>query len=125
MHEVVIGAPYSVTAELMDHFKVQVVCHGAGTVSRDADGSDPYQVPKQRGCFKVCSTTSMTKYLPTSSRVVAANWNTKSSCLALDSRDKMLEFRAPLFSTESLTAETSNSMALTRGSRLRRHHHIS
>ncbi|KAI8426171.1 hypothetical protein MSG28_005112 [Choristoneura fumiferana] len=53
VHEVVIGAPYSVTAELMDHFKVQVVCHGATTISRDSDGSDPYQVPKQRGCFKI------------------------------------------------------------------------
>ncbi|KAI8426170.1 hypothetical protein MSG28_005111, partial [Choristoneura fumiferana] len=44
VHEVVIGAPYSVTAELMDHFKVQVVCHGATTISRDSDGSDPYQI---------------------------------------------------------------------------------
>ncbi|KAI5637078.1 cytidylyltransferase-like domain-containing protein [Phthorimaea operculella] len=53
VHEVVIGAPYAVTADLMDHFKVQVVCHGATPISPDGDGSDPYAVPKQRGCFKV------------------------------------------------------------------------
>ncbi|XP_047993214.1 ethanolamine-phosphate cytidylyltransferase isoform X2 [Leguminivora glycinivorella] len=61
VHEVVIGAPYSVTAELMDHFKVQVVCHGDTTIARDADGSDPYAVPKRRGCFKIIkSGNSMT-----------------------------------------------------------------
>ncbi|KAJ2943729.1 hypothetical protein O0L34_g16843 [Tuta absoluta] len=53
VHEVVIGAPYAVTADLMDHFKVEVVCHGATPIARDADASDPYAVPKQRGCFKV------------------------------------------------------------------------
>ncbi|KAG6444810.1 ethanolamine-phosphate cytidylyltransferase [Manduca sexta] len=53
VHEVVIGAPYSVTAELMDHFRVKVVCHGLTTIAPDADGSDPYKVPKQRGCFKL------------------------------------------------------------------------
>ncbi|XP_039755721.1 ethanolamine-phosphate cytidylyltransferase isoform X3 [Pararge aegeria] len=52
VHEVVIGAPYSVTADLMEHFKVKVVCHGVTQIPLDADGSDPYQVPKQRGCFK-------------------------------------------------------------------------
>ncbi|XP_026325102.1 ethanolamine-phosphate cytidylyltransferase isoform X2 [Hyposmocoma kahamanoa] len=53
VHEVVIGAPYSVTSDLMDHFKVQVVCHGLTPTARDADGTDPYLVPKKRGCFKV------------------------------------------------------------------------
>ncbi|XP_072947401.1 ethanolamine-phosphate cytidylyltransferase isoform X2 [Epargyreus clarus] len=52
VHEVVIGAPYSVTADLMDHFRVGVVCHGLTPIANDADGSDPYTVPKQRGCFK-------------------------------------------------------------------------
>ncbi|ELU08724.1 hypothetical protein CAPTEDRAFT_162811 [Capitella teleta] len=49
--EVVIGAPYAVTAELMDHFKVDVVCHGETPVMNDHDGSDPYEEPKRRGCF--------------------------------------------------------------------------
>ncbi|CAB3251756.1 unnamed protein product [Arctia plantaginis] len=53
VHEVVIGAPYSVTADLMDHFRVKVVCHGRTTIATDADESDPYKVPKQRGCFKI------------------------------------------------------------------------
>lgn len=42
--EVVIGAPYSVTKELMDHFKVDLVVHGKTEVCPDIDGSDPYEV---------------------------------------------------------------------------------
>ena len=42
--EVVIGAPYTVTAELMDHFKVDVVCHGKTKIAVDVDGGDPYLV---------------------------------------------------------------------------------
>lgn len=49
--EVVIGAPYSVTAELLDHFKVDLVCHGKTEVVPDKDGSDPYEEPKRRGIF--------------------------------------------------------------------------
>ncbi|XP_013146740.1 PREDICTED: ethanolamine-phosphate cytidylyltransferase isoform X1 [Papilio polytes] len=61
VHEVVIGAPYSVTADLMDHFGVQVVCHGLTPIAPDADGSDPYKVPKQRACFKTLNSgNSMT-----------------------------------------------------------------
>jgi len=36
---VVIGAPYGVTKELMDHFKVDIVVHGTTIVSNDIDGS--------------------------------------------------------------------------------------
>lgn len=42
--EVVIGAPYAVTKELMDHFKVDIVVHGKTEVCPDLDGSDPYAV---------------------------------------------------------------------------------
>lgn len=35
----------------MDHFKVDVVCHGNTHVMPDVDGSDPYQVPKEMGKF--------------------------------------------------------------------------
>ena len=42
--EVVIGAPYCVTKEIMDHLKVDLVVHGETEVARDVDGSDPYQV---------------------------------------------------------------------------------
>ncbi|KAK9881392.1 hypothetical protein WA026_016281 [Henosepilachna vigintioctopunctata] len=50
--EVVIGAPYSVTADLMDHFKVQVVAHGSTPVAPDEAGRDPYLYPKEIGKFK-------------------------------------------------------------------------
>lgn len=49
--EVVIGAPYSVTKDLMEHFKVDVVCHGKTHISLDYDGSDPYLEPKRIGKF--------------------------------------------------------------------------
>jgi len=49
--EVVIGAPYAVTAEMIDHFKVDVVCHGTTRVATDVDGKDPYEEPKKQGKF--------------------------------------------------------------------------
>lgn len=52
VNEVVIGAPYAVTADLMDHFKVDRVCHGQTPVMADADGKDPYAEPKHQGKFK-------------------------------------------------------------------------
>ncbi|XP_058030088.1 ethanolamine-phosphate cytidylyltransferase isoform X2 [Ahaetulla prasina] len=51
--EVVIGAPYSITADLLDHFKVDLVCHGMTEVVPDKDGSDPYEEPKRRGIFRL------------------------------------------------------------------------
>ncbi|XP_036609841.1 ethanolamine-phosphate cytidylyltransferase isoform X2 [Trichosurus vulpecula] len=50
--EVVIGAPYAITANLLDHFKVDLVCHGKTEVMPDKDGSDPYKEPKRRGIFR-------------------------------------------------------------------------
>lgn len=44
MDEVVIGAPYKVTKDLMDHFRVDIVVHGLTEVAPDVDGSDPYEV---------------------------------------------------------------------------------
>jgi len=49
--EVVIGAPYSVSSEMIDHFNVSVVCHGMTPISTDQDGQDPYSVPKQKKIF--------------------------------------------------------------------------
>lgn len=51
--EVVIGAPYAVTADLMDHFKVDVVCHGQTPIMPNVDGADPYAEPKKRNKFKL------------------------------------------------------------------------
>lgn len=55
VNEVVIGAPYSVTEELLSHFKVDVVCHGQTPIASDVDGSDPYALPKFKGIFKSIS----------------------------------------------------------------------
>merc|ERR1711902_89417 len=44
--EVVIGAPYSVTSSLMDHFKVDMVIHGKTPVQPGIDGKDPFEIPK-------------------------------------------------------------------------------
>lgn len=51
--EVVIGAPYTVTKDLMEHFKVDVVVHGETPVSSDEDGNNPYDYPKQMGNFVI------------------------------------------------------------------------
>jgi ethanolamine-phosphate cytidylyltransferase len=50
--EVVIGAPYSVTKEMMDHFNVGLVIHGTTPVAEDEDGCDPYAEPKRQEKFK-------------------------------------------------------------------------
>ena len=44
MCEVVIGAPYAVTSELMEHFKIDVVVVGKTRVLPDVNGKDPYEV---------------------------------------------------------------------------------
>lgn len=46
VNEVVIGAPYEVTKELMEHFKVDFVCHGQTSIT-----DDPYTVPKMMDKF--------------------------------------------------------------------------
>jgi len=51
VNEVVIGAPYSVTKDLMEHFKVDVVCHGQTPISLDHGSIDPYAIPKTLGKF--------------------------------------------------------------------------
>ncbi|KAG8179329.1 hypothetical protein JTE90_011593 [Oedothorax gibbosus] len=52
VNEVVIGAPYAVTADLMEHFKVDIVCHGQTFIMADVNGADPYEEPKRQGKFK-------------------------------------------------------------------------
>lgn len=49
--EVVIGAPYKVTKELLEHFNVDVVVRGKTTYSICDDLSDPYQIPKEMGIY--------------------------------------------------------------------------
>ncbi|XP_018574297.1 ethanolamine-phosphate cytidylyltransferase isoform X2 [Anoplophora glabripennis] len=49
--EVVIGAPYTVTKDLMDHFKVDIVVHGKTPIMEDENGEDPFKYPKEIGRF--------------------------------------------------------------------------
>lgn len=61
VNEVVIGAPYCVTKDLMEHFKIDVVCHGQTQIVFENDQNDPYSYPKQIGKFVlVDSGNSMT-----------------------------------------------------------------
>uniref|UniRef100_A0AAG5DC19 ethanolamine-phosphate cytidylyltransferase n=1 Tax=Anopheles atroparvus TaxID=41427 RepID=A0AAG5DC19_ANOAO len=53
VNEVVIGAPYSVTADLMEHFNVSLVCHGQTHIACDVGNIDPYAIPKQMGKFQL------------------------------------------------------------------------
>ena len=46
-----IGAPYFVTLEMINHFNVSVVCHGKTDVMPEVDGKDPYAIPKKEGKF--------------------------------------------------------------------------
>ncbi|KAM8723753.1 LOW QUALITY PROTEIN: ethanolamine-phosphate cytidylyltransferase-like [Acanthopagrus schlegelii] len=50
--EVVIGAPFAVTKDLLDHFKVDLVCHGKTEIYPDKDGSDPYAEPRRKGILR-------------------------------------------------------------------------
>lgn len=36
-------------------FQVDMVVHGETNVMEDVDGTDPYEIPKQKGMFKVIS----------------------------------------------------------------------
>lgn len=51
VHEVVIEAPYSITEELLDHFKIDIVCHGKTNIEPDEEGRDPYEVAKVMGKY--------------------------------------------------------------------------
>ncbi|EDW25642.1 GL26305 [Drosophila persimilis] len=53
VNEVVIGAPYCVTEELLDHFKIDVVCHGRTPIAMEDGKIDPYAVPKTRAIFEL------------------------------------------------------------------------
>ncbi|KAJ3009111.1 Ethanolamine-phosphate cytidylyltransferase [Thoreauomyces humboldtii] len=51
--EVIIGAPYSVTKDVLEKvYNVSVVIHGSTTVDQDIDGHEPYVLPKELGLYK-------------------------------------------------------------------------
>lgn len=53
VNEVVIGAPYSVTEDVMEHFNVDVVCHGTTPIALDEGNRDAYAIPKSQGKFHI------------------------------------------------------------------------
>jgi len=56
--EVFIGAPYTVTEEIMEHFRINLVVHGSTTIMPDEQGNDPFAVPKRMGKFKIIESGS-------------------------------------------------------------------
>ena len=48
-----IGAPYEVTKDLMEHFNVSVVCHGCTGIPSCENGDNPYAEPKRQNKFKL------------------------------------------------------------------------
>jgi len=69
--EVVIGAPYAVTKEMMEHFKVDVVCHGKTPVADDVDGRDPYEEAKKQGKFVTIDSRNLLTTEKLVARIVA------------------------------------------------------
>lgn len=51
VNEVVMEAPYSITEELINHFKIDFVCHGKTNIKPDIDGGDPFRVAKNMGKY--------------------------------------------------------------------------
>ncbi|ORX50844.1 Nucleotidylyl transferase [Hesseltinella vesiculosa] len=60
--EVILGAPYSVTEQVLDNneYKVHVVASSNTDIHPDLDGSDPYTLPKERGIYQVVDNPSST-----------------------------------------------------------------
>ena len=55
--EVIIGAPYSVTKDVLEKiYKVNVVAHGVTSALPDSDHQDPYKLPKELGIYKTIET---------------------------------------------------------------------
>lgn len=59
--EVILGAPYSVTKEILDgEYKISVVAHGNSHLEEDMDGKDPYELPKKLGILTEIDTPNST-----------------------------------------------------------------
>ncbi|VDM41552.1 unnamed protein product [Toxocara canis] len=57
--EVVIGAPYTVTRELIERFNVQVVANGSRIANHELPGEpDPFRVAKELGIYKLIDSGS-------------------------------------------------------------------
>ncbi|KAI8075218.1 hypothetical protein BC940DRAFT_287752 [Gongronella butleri] len=53
--EVILGAPYSCTAEILDNkeYQINIVASSNTDIHPDLDGSDPYKLAKERGIYQI------------------------------------------------------------------------
>ncbi|GMT36347.1 hypothetical protein PFISCL1PPCAC_27644, partial [Pristionchus fissidentatus] len=51
--QVIIGAPYDVTDELIEQFNITIVAQGSRVPHHEVDGVDPFEAPKRRGIFQM------------------------------------------------------------------------
>ncbi|KAI8983820.1 hypothetical protein BDB01DRAFT_790235 [Pilobolus umbonatus] len=59
--EVIIGAPYSVTEELLTgEYKIAMVAHGKTQTEQDRNGKNPYELPMKLGIYQEIDTPSST-----------------------------------------------------------------
>lgn len=58
--EVVIGAPYTITSDMLSQLKVTIVCRGLAAVLPDEYGKDPYHEPKKQDKFMVIDSENRT-----------------------------------------------------------------
>lgn len=57
MDEVIVGAPYTVTKDVLEKvYKVNVLAYGRSPILPDVDGGDPYALPKSLGICKLVET---------------------------------------------------------------------
>lgn len=55
--EIILGAPYSVTPELLNGgFNISLVVHGKTDIDPDTDQADPYKLPKEMGIYREVET---------------------------------------------------------------------
>lgn len=101
--EVVIGAPYSVTSDLLSSsFSISMVIHGKTALDLDVDDQDPYQVPKQLGIYHEIET----KYSFLTTKTIVDRIVLRRQLYEERNRKKMARERAAL---EALAQTASSS----------------
>jgi len=60
VNQVIIGAPYNVSKEVIDQFKINKVVHGKTKVFEMDEGVDPYAYPKKLGIFEEVDSQNQT-----------------------------------------------------------------
>ncbi|XP_012939439.1 ethanolamine-phosphate cytidylyltransferase [Aplysia californica] len=68
--DVVMGAPYAITQDFMDCYKIKLVCHGETPVKATDGGRDPFEVPTRLGKFQEIVSGNSTRTNDIISRVV-------------------------------------------------------